>query len=738
MALREVPRYLWLGLALILASCLIHLGLEGYRGAWLDPQLTRGPQLVAHAFEVISTAQSLDHALQDAERGQRGYLLTSDAAYLRLYRKGSAEAPMWLARLKRLTADNDLQQRRFPELEEKVAARLATMKRVLDVYDTRGPEAARQSIAAGKSLEVMTRTGELTGAIIATERDLVDQRLVATRGYLNEARTATIVGALLALAVMLLGITIVVRAFSNILAFERARHESDERLRHFVGAVTDYAIYVLDPEGRVSSWNAGAQRIKGYTAEEIIGQHFSRFYTEEARAAGTPAKALQTAATTGRYEEEGWRMRKDGSRFMASVVINPLRDRSGRLLGFTKVTRDITERQQHEAAIAQFQKMDALGQLTGGIAHDFNNLLHVMRNAAFIIDRQLAKADPEGRKYIDMLKRNVERASSLTQRLLAFSRRQVLDPKPIKPAHLIAEVTTLLQHALGESIAIETVIGAGTWGILADSSQLETALLNLGLNARDAMPGGGKITIEMSNAFLDDRYAQANAEVKPGQYVMIAVSDTGTGMSKEIAERAFDPFFTTKEVGRGTGLGLSQVYGFIKQSGGHAKIYSEPGEGTTVKLYLPRLYGEAAAEAAPADRHAPRAGTRETILVVEDEADVREFTTEQLTDLGYTVIVAEDAASALSALEREGPVDHMYTDVGLPGGVNGRELADTVREGWPGTRILFTTAYTQNAIIHHGRLDPGVELLTKPFTQIELADKVRRVLDLPTAELSPR
>jgi PAS domain S-box-containing protein len=510
-------------------------------------------------------------------------------------------------------------------------------------------------------------------------------------------------------------------------ATDIARHEADERFRYFVNGVVDYAIYMLDTEGRIIDWNAGAERIKGYSAKEAIGRNFAMFYTDEDRAAGVPQRVLAQATKEGRFEAEAWRVRKDGTRFMASVVMDALRDGGGNLIGFAKVTRDIDARVQQQAALAQYQKMDAIGQLTGGIAHDFNNLLHVIRNAADILERRLKDITPEVRNYLDMLKRNADRAASLTARLLAFSRRQVLDPKPINPNALVADLGHLLRQVLGESIAIEAVAGAGAWWISADANQLETAVLNLAVNARDAMPQGGKLTIEVSNALLDETYAAARPEVKVGQYVMIAVSDTGAGMSAEVARKAFDPFFTTKELGQGTGLGLSQVYGFAKQSGGHVAIYSEPGEGTTVRLYLPRAIGAADPRKVQGLSGQPAQGTG-TILLVEDDADVREFTSETLGDLGYRVLTAEDAATALQVLDREQGIDLLFTDIGLPGGVNGRKLADEAVRRFPALKVLFTTGYTRNAVIHHNRLDPGVQLIVKPFTQAGLAEKVRAVL----------
>ena len=728
MTIRNLLRLLWLGMALIVASSLLHLWLEIYRGVKVAPQLQRGPALVAHTYEVIATAQNIDRALQDAERGERGFLITGNAAHLQDYRKGSNDAPALVEKLRTLTADNPEQQQRIPVLQEQVNSKLAELKNNLDIRERKGPEAAQQAVLANIGLNTMESARKVIDAAIDTERVLLAERLGRSEEYEKEGRKVAVAGGVLALAVLVVGVAMVLLAFRNILRSEAARRRSDERYGLLIKGVTDYAIYMLDVDGNVMEWNAGAERIKGYTAEEIIGQHFSRFYTEEDRNAGVPRHALETAVQKGKYEAEGWRVRKDGNRFYASVLIDPLRDVSGKLVGFAKITRDIGERVQQQQALAQYAKMDALGQLTGGIAHDFNNLIHVIRNAIEIVQRRLPANAPDVSEYINMVKRNADRAASLTQRLLAFSRRQVLDPKPINPNSLIVDVTTLLRQVLGESTEIETVVSAGIWWVNADANQLETAILNLALNARDAMNRGGKLTVEVTNAFLDESYASSHPDVKVGQYVMIAVSDTGSGMTKEVMDKAFDPFFTTKEVGQGTGLGLSQVYGFIKQSGGHAKIYSEPGEGTTVKLYLPRIPGSPVAEHQPKPRFASAGTGTETILAVEDEDDVRQFTAEVLSELGYRVLTARDAASALRLLEENPDIQLLFTDIGLPGGINGRALADEFRRRLPNLKVLFTTGYTRNAIIHHGRLDPGVNLLLKPFNQISLGEKVRQVL----------
>jgi signal transduction histidine kinase/DNA-binding response OmpR family regulator len=402
-----------------------------------------------------------------------------------------------------------------------------------------------------------------------------------------------------------------------------------------------------------------------------------------------------------------------------------------------RVAAEIKERMTAEEALRQAQKMEAIGRLTGGVAHDFNNLLQVILGNLDALRRQVADGGARSddiRRFSDAAVRGAERAATLTQRLLAFSRRQPLQPKSIEANKLVTGMSDLLRRTLGESITTETVLAGGLWRISADANQLESALLNLAVNARDAMSGGGKLTIETANAHLDEAYAAGHDEVKPGQYVMVAVTDTGSGMTKDVVAKAFDPFFTTKDVGQGTGLGLSQVYGFVKQSGGHVKIYSEPGEGTTVRLYLPRLpgSGDEAVETAP-PQQIPVGRKSEVVLVVEDDEDVRAGTVEMLRELGYGVLEAADGRAALRLLESNAGIHLLFTDVGLPGGLNGRQLADEALRRHPKLKLLFTTGYARNAIVHHGRLDPGLELIVKPFTFAGLAAKIRLVLERDAA-----
>ena len=371
--------------------------------------------------------------------------------------------------------------------------------------------------------------------------------------------------------------------------------ETEETFRRLVDGVKDYAIFMLNPQGYVTSWNSGAVRVEGYTAEEAIGSHFSLFYLPDDQQAGIPEKALWEAIATGKHEAEAWRVRKDGSRFWASVMIDPLHDDAGHLIGFAEITRDITEKRQAEealeqtrAALAQAQKLEAIGQLTGGVSHDFNNLLTAILGGLELLERELGPLTTRGHRLMGVVRQAADRGAMLTTRLLAFSRKQTLTPQPTDLNKLVAGMSELLRHTLGEQIVIETVLAGGMWQVLIDQNQMESSILNLAVNARDAMPEGGKLTIETGNTYLDTDYAATHSEVHAGQYVLVAVSDNGIGMSPQVISRAFEPFFTTREQGKGTGLGLSQVFGFAKQSGGHIKLYSESGHGTTVKIYLPR------------------------------------------------------------------------------------------------------------------------------------------------------
>lgn len=513
--------------------------------------------------------------------------------------------------------------------------------------------------------------------------------------------------------------------------------ESERRYRRLVEAVVDYAIFQLDPSGHVATWNPGARRIKGYLPDEIIGRHFSTFYTPEDLERGVPKAALAEAAEKGRFEAEGWRVRKDGTRFWASVVIDRIADESGAIIGFAKVTRDLTERKQAQDELQRVQeqlvasqKLEAVGQLSGGIAHDFNNLLMIVLGNLENAERTSRSIGASNlQRALANAKRGAQRAAALTGRLLAFSRRQALDPKPINLNGFLSGLQEFLQRTLGERIDVQTVGGAGLWQIEADVNHLESTIVNLAINARDAMPNGGKLTIEAANVAADETYSRANPELTAGQYVIISVTDTGSGMTPEVLDHAFEPFFTTKEPGQGTGLGLSQVYGFVKQSGGHVKIYSEVGEGTSIKMYFPRFAGHAQPAAEEGDEVLSEGASAETILVVEDDADLRAYVSDVLRDLNYRVLSAASAQAALTILLQEDQNVHLLlTDVVMPE-INGRELGRRAQQIRPHLKILYMTGYSRNAVVHQGRLDESVDLLEKPVTQARLALKVRELLD---------
>lgn len=505
----------------------------------------------------------------------------------------------------------------------------------------------------------------------------------------------------------------------------RALEETERRFRLLVDSVADYAIFMLDSAGHIVNWNTGARQIKGYSAEEIVGRHFSVFYTEQDRASGVPQQALAAASRAGRYETEGWRVRKDGSRFWANVVISAVRSPDGELLGFAKVTRDLTEKRALEERLRQSQKMEAVGNLTGGVAHDFNNVLQVIGGNLQLLTRDVG-GNLRAEQRLQTAIAAVSRGSKLASQLLAFGRRQPLAPKVVNIGRIIRSFDDMLRRALGEGVELETIVAGGLWNTFVDTAQVENAILNLAINARDAMAGHGKLTIEAGNAVLDGDYAERHADVTAGQYVVIAVTDTGCGIPADIIEQVFEPFFTTKPEGQGTGLGLSMVYGFVKQSGGHVQIYSEAGHGTTVRMYLPR---SRQAEDVETDiETGPATGGSETILVVEDDEEVRSTAVDMLSDLGYRVLKAKDASSALAIIESGVPIDLLFTDVVMPGTLRSPELARKARQRLPGIAVLFTSGYTENAIVHGGRLDEGIELLSKPYTRDALARKIRQVL----------
>jgi signal transduction histidine kinase/ActR/RegA family two-component response regulator len=433
-----------------------------------------------------------------------------------------------------------------------------------------------------------------------------------------------------------------------------------------------------------------------------------------------------------RFEIEA--VRKSGQKIDIEVSLNALRRRSGYV--FNSFVRDLTEKRAAEEQLRQALKMEAVGQLTGGIAHDFNNILTVITCSIEILEESVADK-PELLGIAKLIGEAADRGADLTGHMLAFARKQPLQPRETDINALIVESGKLLRPTLGEHIEIESALEEAAWLALVDPTQLTTALLNLAVNARDAMPNGGKLTLETGNVIFDEDYATANGEIKPGRYVMVAVSDTGIGIPAAVRDRVFEPFFTTKEAGKGTGLGLSMVYGFVKQSGGHIKIYSEEGHGTTIKIYLPQAGAQATKNAATSPASQIQGGT-EMILVVEDDALVRTSVIKQLHSLGYRTVSAANAAEALLIVDGGAAFDLLFTDVIMPGAMNGRQLADETAKRRPGVKVLYTSGYTEDAVIHHGRLDPGVLLLGKPYRKSDLARMLRAALNAATTMPSHR
>ncbi|MBV9373939.1 MAG: PAS domain S-box protein [Alphaproteobacteria bacterium] len=493
---------------------------------------------------------------------------------------------------------------------------------------------------------------------------------------------------------------------------QQALAESERRFRLLIRSVIDYALFTLDLEGIIQSWNPGAEHLKGYTAEEVIGKHFSIFYPQEAREAGDPERVLSIARNEGRFEGEGWRVRKDGTRFWASVVIDPIRDEEGTLIGFTKITRDTTERRALEQArdqLYQAQKMESVGQLTGGVAHDFNNLLTAVGGSLSLVKHLIT--DQRALKLLDTAESAVARGARLTQQLLAFSRQHPVQPEKANVNELITSLASLLRHASGENAEIRLNLSPLLWLCEVDRTQLQSALLNLIVNARDAIgESGGIITIETRNCEIDETRAASLGDIAAGHFVMLAVSDNGSGMSPEIRAKAVEPFFTTKEPGRGSGLGLSQIYGFARQSGGQLEIDSDLGHGTTVRIFLPGLVPEGA----------DTADKLGSVLLTEDDPDVLTIAAETLRLLGYEVHTARNATEALAILNQGTPIDILFTDIVMPNGMNGIALAREARRLRPRIRVLLASGYSRDRV----DADDDMAFISKPYQMADLAHQL--------------
>ena len=678
-------------------------------------------QWVAHTYQVINALRVVLGDAQDAETGQRGYLLTRQQSFLEPYQKARARVERDLDRFRQLSADNPSQQRRAGTLAQLVKDRFSAFDMALSQAASEG---AANNGAASAELAQILNAGKArmdalraeVGAGMAEEQTLLRVRSQERAEQQRYEIVFAIGVALLAFGIMIAAAAMLVRNNRGLAAAERARADEAAILQATIDAVRDGIAYFAS-DGLLSAFNGNFFHLLDLPAQ-LARARVTRLEDLQAIEAGRPVSVLsppQEGSGSLDSQHVSWANRE--------LDVYRARVPTG---GFLVVVSDVTARMRAESMVRQSQKMEAIGHLTGGAAHDFNNLLQII---SANLDLVAASDDVKGNAHLGQRLQNamgaVSRGSRLTGQLLAFARRQALDPRSVDLGRVIRDMTDMLRRTLGERIEVEAVVAGGLWNTLVDPTQLENAILNLAINARDAMPGGGKLTIEAANAYLDDAYAAAHHEVAPGQYVMLAVSDTGTGMTPDVMSRVFEPFFTTKPEGKGTGLGLAQAYGFVKQSGGHVKIYTEPGEGTTVRIYLPRT--RRAQDMLDASGRQPAQGGNERILVVEDDESVRTAVVDMLNDLGYSVLRADNAEAALKLLEEGARVDLIFSDVVMPGAVSIRDLSRRAQELISGIKILYTSGYTQNAIVHNGRLDDDAFLLSKPYRKDELACKLRSV-----------
>jgi len=589
--------------------------------SWLIESQQDGNNAVRAAFELDNRLVTALSLAQDAETGQRGFLLTGEDNYLAPYRSAVSALPAELDAIGAAISSNPARLAQFEQLRSAIRAKLAEVDETIALYRSGNVAGAMELVRTDKGKLAMDRVRAAVAEMRRGETADLQQRLVAA--------------------------------------------ERTDAILRWGSFATLFCVILLGAYGLV----------------------FARRRVREVEAAHESLTATNQT----------------------------LRD-------------EIATRQAAEQQVRQMQKMEAVGQLTGGIAHDFNNMLAIIISAMNLAHRKLSRGDSDIGKFIDAASDAAGRAANLTARLLAFARQQPLAPQVLDANRVVTGMSDLLRRTLGETVSVETVLAGGLWKAFADPSQIENAVLNLAVNGRDAMPDGGKLTIETANAYLDDKYASTHTEVTAGQYVMIAVTDTGSGMAPDVVAQALEPFFTTKAPGKGTGLGLSQVFGFVKQSGGHLKIYSELGEGTTVKIYLKRHFGEEPEARAATVPLEPGERPTETVLVVEDDPRVRSGTVDALRELGYMVVHAGDGAEALNKLEGHPEVTLLFTDIVMPV-MNGRKLAEEALSRRPDLKVLFTTGFTRNAVVHNGVIDPGVHLLSKPFTIDQLSAKLREVLD---------
>ncbi|MBL8835338.1 MAG: CHASE3 domain-containing protein [Alphaproteobacteria bacterium] len=709
-------------IALAGISFVVLLGVAGGLMVHFSDTLTTNRNAVVRTLGAMDATQRVLDDLQDAETGQRGYLLTRRESYLEPFRRGAAALSDHVEAARALMADSPIQQARIATLEALAQRKFREMTESIELMRNAGADAARDAILTDVGKAVMDEIRETVGVVLAIERERLDARLRDTEESHQRLFAAGVAGAGAGFLILLLGFYLVVRSYFQLKRADAQVKQQASLLRVTIDNLAD-GIAAFDSSKRLIAFNRRFFALFELPDELAQpGVSLAQIKDFDRGRDGSVIAQLRAYADRQPKPDPAQPMRISFRGSMIEMYRNPMPDG-----GFVLSCVDISRRVAAESIAYQAQKMESIGHLTGGIAHDFNNLLQIVHSNLDMLGKDIDAASRAGQRLANA-RAGAERGTRLVRQLLAFARRQPLEPRPIGLGTLVNDMGDLLRRTLGERIEVETMVAGGLWNTLADPAQVETALLNLAINARDAMPDGGKLTIELSNAFLDDAYAAEHADVVPGQYVMLAVTDTGHGMAADVLERVFEPFFTTKPEGRGTGLGLSQIYGFVKQSGGHVKLYSEPGHGTTARLYLPRTRRSEERREVPVT--GPVVGGGETILVVEDNESVRAGAVDALSDLGYRIVEASDGDAALGILAAGAEhIDLLFTDVVLPGHVKVRDLARLAQEHQPGIAVLYTSGYTANAIVHNGRLDEEVAFLSKPYRRDDLARKVRSVLD---------
>jgi len=732
-----------LAILLIISAASIGLDVKSRSDAiWVD-----------HTLAALQKFSDMRFLISRAVSASRGFVLSNNPNYVAEFNESRDRIGPALNELIESTNDNAVQTRLLESTRDLIARRLAVSGELVRLHaagDSAGIAALNAKSEGRAAMDAISANFD---RLAAEEQRLLAIRSAASRQTRIVLLGIDLVGALLILllaAILIRDVRRSSRTMETSLSASRAENETleaavAERTEHLLAAHEELrhsssvlqgtfnsmaeAVLVINTKGIIVLANAAAQTVLTYRPGMNIEQLGKTAVVY--RGDGTtpmPSDELPSSCALRGETFDGKEMisHRHGSGEIVHLVVSgaPLHDASGAISGAAVVYHDITAARDTERLLHQAQKLDAIGKLTGGVAHDFNNMLTVITGTTETLVAELAR-QPELQSVARLIDDAAERCAELIKHLLAFARKQTLQPRNVDINHAVLDIEKLLRPTLGEQIEIETILERGNTTSHIDPSQLANSVLNMAINARDAMPDGGKLLLETRNVVLDEAYAEANADMRPGPYVMLAVSDTGTGMPANIRDKVFEPFFTTKEVGKGSGLGLSMVYGFVKQSGGHIKIYSEPGHGTTIRLYLPPA---AAGADAMLPAAAPIAGGSETILVVEDDPLVRNFVVAQLHGLGYRTIAAADSRTAMALVENGEPFDLLFTDVILSGGMTGRQLAEAVAKHRPGLKVLYTSGYTDNSIVHHGRLDQGVLLLTKPYRKAQLAQMIRQAL----------